>query len=161
MAIRVLGILQLYHMDITAFDIAMRFVGVKEAQGVASNPLILAMLRLDDSWPQGDHVPWCSAFVAFVAWLLELPRSRSLAARSWLQVGAPVAIADAKPGNDVVILSRGVDAPGAGVLSAPGHVGWYVGREGDQVLVLGGNQGDAVSVAPFPVARVLGVRRLA
>jgi hypothetical protein len=39
-------------------------------------------------------------------------------------------------------------------------VGWFAGVDKGQVLVLGGNQGDQVSVASFPVSRVLGVRRL-
>jgi hypothetical protein len=51
--------------------------------------------------------------------------------------------------------------PGPDVTAAPGHVGLFAGLEGTHVLVLGGNQSNGVSVARFPVARVLGVRRLA
>ncbi len=137
-------------MDITAYTLAQRFVGIKEVPGAASNPQVLAMLRLDGSWPQGDDVPWCSAFVNYIAWLLRLPRSKNLAARSWLNVGTPTNILDAVPGFDVVVLSRG----------AGGHVGFFAGRDGQFVQMLGGNQGDAVSVEPFPTSRILGVRRL-
>ena len=76
-------------MDITAYDLASRFIGIKEVRGSVSNPQILSMLRLDSSWPKGDEVPWCSAFVNYPAWLLRLPRSKSLRARSWLEVGTP------------------------------------------------------------------------
>lgn len=146
----------------TPFLIAQRFVGVKETPGVASTPLVLAMLQLDHSWPKGDDVAWCSAFVNFVAWLLGLPRSKGLAARSWLRVGEQVALRDAQVGFDVVVLKRGPDPqPGPEVLDAQGHVGFYAGRDGDHVLVLGGNQGNAVSIERFPASRVLGVRRLA
>jgi uncharacterized protein (TIGR02594 family) len=135
----------------TAFDLAQRFVGVKEVAGTASNPLVLAMLRLDDEWPQDDAVPWCSAFVNYVAWLLRLPRSKSLAARSWLDIGRVVALDEARVGFDVVILSR----------EGGGHVGWFAGLPTPTtVALLGGNQGDAVTVASFTRTRVLGVRRL-
>jgi uncharacterized protein (TIGR02594 family) len=129
------------------------------------------MLRLDNTWVEGDEIPWCSALVNYVCWLLRLPRSKSLAARSWLGVGFPIALEEARPGYDIVVLKRGgKDQPGPEVMAAPGHVGLFAGVEhparvfGDpdnrQVLVLGGNQADQVSVAPFHVERVLGVRRL-
>lgn len=134
----------------TAFDLAQRFVGIRETAGASSTPLVLAMLRLDNAWPEGDETPWCSAFANWVAWLLRLPRSKSLAARSWLAVGRPIPLEEAQAGFDVVVLERG----------AGGHVGFYAGHDAATVSVLGGNQGDAVSVASFPRARVLGVRRL-
>lgn len=151
-------------MTVTPFAIAQRFVGVRETAGTASNPLVLAMLRLDQAWPTDDAVPWCAAFLNFVCWLLRAPRSKSLAARSWLTVGQSIALADAVPGFDVVVLQRGSGKqPGPDVIQAPGHVGFFAGlsEDGKSVLLLGGNQGDAVSVAQFPIARVLGVRRLA
>lgn len=147
-------------IEITAFDIASRFIGVKEVAGTLSNPLILAMLRLDDAWPQADEVPWCSAYANFVCWLLRLPRSKSLAARSWLAVGEGIPLEDARVGFDVVVLTRG-DSP------LSGHVGFFAGWQTEnpalahqQVLILGGNQGDTVGVAPFPRSRVVSVRRL-
>lgn len=151
------------NIEVTPFGIAQRFVGVRETAGTASNPLVLAMLRLDQSWPTKDAVPWCSAFLNFVCWLLRAPRSKSLAARSWLGVGKAVALADAVAGFDVVVLKRGDGKqPGPEVIQAPWHVGLFAGLSPDkkQVLLLGGNQGDSVSVAAFPVARVLGVRRI-
>lgn len=149
-------------MTITAFSLAERFIGTKEAPGAASNPAVLAMLHLDGTWPKEDAVPWCSAFVNWIAWLLRLPRSKNLAARSWLAVGKPIAIEQAEVGFDVVVLKRGNGKqPGPEVTSgAAGHVGWFAGVEGDRVHVLGGNQGDAVTVQAFPVKDVLGVRRL-
>lgn len=63
-------------MNITAFDLAQRFIGIKEVPGSTSNPQVLAFLRLDNAWPDGDDVAWCSAFVNYIAWLLRLPRSK-------------------------------------------------------------------------------------
>jgi len=149
-------------LRVTAFDIASRYIGMAEVAGASrANPSVLAMLKLDNTWPQDDDVPWCSAFANHVAWLLRLPRSKSLRARSWLQVGMPITLAQAQPGFDVVILKRGGgNQPGPEVIDAPGHVGFYAGREGDSILVLGGNQSDAVNIGHFPSSRLLGVRRL-
>ena len=148
-------------ISVSAFDIAQRFVGTREVPGPTANPQILAMLRLDGSWPEDDTVPWCSAFVNYVAWLLRLPRSKNLRARSWLAVGRAVTITDAEPGFDVVILKRGSgNQPGPDDHTAPGHVGLYAGAEGNNILVLGGNQDDAVGVGRFPKSQLLGIRRL-
>jgi uncharacterized protein (TIGR02594 family) len=148
-------------VQITAFGLAQRFVGLREIQGPMSNAHVLAMLRLDSTWVTDDAVPWCSAFLNYIAWLLRVPRSKSLAARSWLKVGTPIPVRAARSDWDVVVLARGDgEQPGPDVFDAPGHVGFFAGLEPGQVLVLGGNQGDEVSVAPFPLGRVLGVRRL-
>lgn len=146
---------------LTLYDLAERWLGIREVAGVADHPLILGMLRLDQAWPTHDEVPWCSAFVNFLAWQLDLPRSRSLAARSWLTVGAPVSFAGAQRGFDVVVLRR-AGGPGPEVTDAPGHVGLFrgLGPASGQVYVLGGNQSNAVSVASFDARDVLGVRRL-
>lgn len=148
-------------LEISAFELAQRFVGIKEISGSQSNPYILAMLHLDQDWPEGDEVPWCSAFINYIAWLLRLPRSKNLAARSWLGVGMTVDLPDAEAGFDIVILKRGSgEQPGPEVLDAPGHVGFFAGHQGGNVLILGGNQNDTVSIAPFNAVRLLGIRRL-
>lgn len=132
------------------FEVARRFLGLREAPGVKSHPFILAALQLDAAWPQGDDVPWCSAFPNAINFLLGLPRSHSLAARSWLKVGTAVTIEEARAGFDIVVLERG----------AGGHVGYYAGHSHSAVMILGGNQGDAVSIAAFDRARILGIRRV-
>jgi uncharacterized protein (TIGR02594 family) len=148
-------------MEINMFLLAQRFIGVKETPGNLSNPQVLAMLRLDNTWPQGDDVAWCSAFTNYIAWLLRLPRSKDLRARSWLKVGLPINLNDAKAENDIVVIKRGgADQPGPDVMDAPGHVGIFAGLEGSTILLLGGNQGDEVNISGFPVERILGIRRL-
>ncbi len=149
-------------ITLTAYELASRFVGLKEVGGTVSEPQILAMLRLDQRWPEGDEVPWCSAFVNYVCWLLRLPRSKNLRARSWLCLGWPVPIGCADVGFDVVVLTRGggFEQPGPDVIDAPGHVGFYGGLDGDTVAVLGGNQSNAVNLSRYPVNRILGIRRI-
>lgn len=148
-------------IKVSAYDIAQRFVGIVEVPGSTANPQILAMLKLDQQWPGDDSVPWCSGFVNYVAWLLRLPRSKSLRARSWLTVGEVITLEDAEPGFDVVILKRGGgDQPGPDVIEAPGHVGFFAGVDGENVQLLGGNQSDSVRLSSYPKSRLLGVRRL-
>jgi uncharacterized protein (TIGR02594 family) len=140
-------------MHINPFLLAQRFIGIQEVPGTGDNPQLLAMLRLDDSWPEHDEVPWCSAFTNYICWLLRLPRSKRLNARSWLNVGMPIHLNEALVGFDVVILNRPPNPES-------GHVGFYAGHTKNHVFILGGNQGDSVNVRPFKLNRLLGVRRL-
>ena len=148
-------------MEVTAFDIAQRFTGTKEIEGSMDNPQLMAMLSLDNKWPEHDEVPWCSAFTNYVCWLLRLPRSKSLMARSWLNVGRSITINEAQVGFDVVILKRGKEPqPGSEETNAPGHVGFFAGHQGQYVQLLGGNQSDAVKVSRYTIDRIIGIRRL-
>lgn len=145
---------------VTHFDLAQRFVGIREVGGNVDNPQIMAMLNLDMAWPSSDEVPWCSAFANYVCWLARLPRSKDLRARSWLTIGKGVPLDEAEPG-DIIVLQRGAgDQPGPEVIDAPGHVGFYAGRFGEFIEVLGGNQSDTVKISRYPAKKLLGVRRL-
>lgn len=142
-------------MTVTAFALAQRFLGMREVPGALSNPAVLAMLQLAGKWPTDDATPWCSAFAYTIAWLLDLPRPDTrvaLAARSWHSdlVAPQVRLEHAVEGFDLVVLTRG----------AGGHVGFYAGHSGSVIQLLGGNQGDQVSIAAFDRARLLSVRRL-
>jgi uncharacterized protein (TIGR02594 family) len=146
----------------SAFKIASKFIGTHEIAGSVSNPQILAMLRLVDSTAGADEIAWCSAFINYIAWLLGLPMSKSLAARSWLKVGTVITLDQAQVDCDIVILSRGFgEQPGPEVIAAPGHVGFYAGMKDGMVLLLAGNQGNSISIQPFNQAHILGVRRIA
>ena len=147
-------------MNITAYQLAQRFIGIKEVDGPVSNPQILSMLKLDSKWPKDDAVPWCSAFVNYIAWLLRLPRSKSLRARSWLEVGEPIDLENAKLAFDVVIIKRKVDDPGPEVIKYQGHVGFFGGSDGWNIHILGGNQSNSVTLNQYDANRLLGIRRL-
>lgn len=138
----------------TAFEHAQRYVGeITELTGNDHHPLIQwwhSLCALGTNQP--DETPWCSSFINGICWDLRLPRSKSAMARSWLKVGMPIDLADAVPGYDVVVLERGA--------FPQGHVGFYAGREPQAVYVLGGNQGNAITVQAFPIEKVIGVRRL-
>lgn len=149
----------------TAFELAGRFLGTKEIPGELSNPLITWWHSLCGEGPATpDEVPWCSAAVNGIAFILGLPRSGSAAARSWLAVGKMVSLSEAEAANDVVVIYRGSGPqPGPEVLSAPGHVGLFGGFDpaSGKVLIRGGNQGDAFTDSWFDADRILGIRRLA
>lgn len=151
-------------VSISPLELAERYSGIRELAGGKDHPLIQWWLSLcfDGNLDLPDETPWCSAFVNGVAWELRLPRSKSAAARSWLTVGTVVNPLYAVAGADVVILKRGAGVqPGPEVTSgAPGHVGFYVGSDGRDIMVRGGNQSNSVSVARFPADSVLGVRRI-
>lgn len=106
---------------------------------------------------QFDSTPWCSAFVNHCMQRVKLPSTRSLAARSWLRYGETVPRADLAFG-DIVILYRGIKL-GPQVINAPGHVGFAHRWDATSIWLAGGNQGDKVSIRPYPWSRVIGLRR--
>lgn len=147
------------------FDFAQRMVGeVRELPGEQHAPFIQWCFECCNYGPDTpDEVPWCSAFANRMAWWARAPRSKSAAARSWLTVGKAIAVREATPGWDIVVLKRGNGAqPGPEVIKAPGHVGFFAGYDVQEriVYVLGGNQNDGVTVQGFAETRILGVRRL-
>ena len=145
----------------TAFELASRYRGeITELPEDQQHPLIQWWHMLCQLGPdQPDEVPWCSSFVNGIAWELRLPRSKSARARSWLDVGVSVPLAEAQAAYDVVVLKRGINP-------AAGHVGFFAGTERNaagelRIRVLGGNHGNGISIASFSAELLLGVRRLA
>lgn len=137
---------------ITLFETAQRHIGLKEKEGKADHPLIRFWFSLCTIGEMPDSVPWCSAFVNGMCWLHRRDRSKSAAARSWLDHGMSVDHEDAQPG-DIVILKRGRNPKS-------GHVGFFAGWDGSMVRLVSGNHRDAVTIAPFAKSRILGIRRV-
>ncbi len=124
-------------------------LGVREAAGAATKPAITAYFReAGHSEVRNDATPWCAAFAGAMLKRSGVPGSGSLMARSYLTWGEPLEVARA---GAVTVLSRGDDP-------AAGHVGFLIGATASSVVLLGGNQGDAVSVQAFAAGRVLGYR---
>lgn len=125
-------------------------LGVREFPDPGENPRIVEYLKVVGLGPD-DETSWCSAFVAWCHQQAQVPIPHVTgAARSWLKWGQSVG--EPRVG-DVAVLWRGSRS------SWQGHVGLWVGGGGGAAILLGGNQGDAVSVAPFSTQRVLGYRR--
>jgi putative chitinase len=137
----------------TYFELAQKDLGLSEIVGADDNPKIVAMFKdVGHSWVDNDETAWCAAAVG--SWLERsgIKSTGLLNARSYLEWGDKVELADARPG-DVVIFSRG-DPNGW-----QGHVALFVEKTSSTIKVLGGNQGNKVSFKNYAVDRLLGVRR--
>lgn len=131
------------------FLYALGEVGETERPGANTNPRIAEYLRSTTVPSVEDETPWCSAFCN---WCIEKAGSvgtKSAAARSWLTWGKSTA---APSYGSVVVLWR--DDP----RSAFGHVGYFVRKDLRRVWLLGGNQGNSVSIMSYPLDRVLSYR---
>jgi len=152
-------------MQITAYDLAKRYEGIKEIPGMEDHPLILwwhSLVSINQATKEEtDEIPWCSSFINGICWELDLPRTETARARHWLMQGIAVNLEEAKRGFDVVIFKRGKEPqPEATVVNAPGHVAFYHSHTSEYVQVLGGNQSNEVKHSSYATSRVLGVRRL-
>lgn len=135
-------------------------IGVREMPGAANSPRVLEYLSACKGprrMLQLDSTAWCSAFANWTLARCSIAGTGSLAARSWLLYGDRIEQRAARYG-DLVVFWRGLPIP-AGVINAPGHVGFLDRIVGNQVWTLGGNQGDCVSVAARPLRELLAFRR--
>lgn len=126
---------------------AKKYIGLKEIHGDQDNPKIVEFWkRIKMSGVKDDETPWCAAFVGGILETCGISSTRSGLARSYENWG--VALKRPVPGCVVVFKRDG-----------GGHVGFVVGKDKvGNILVLGGNQGDAVNVKSFSVARVTAYR---
>lgn len=110
--------------------IARQEIGVHENSAPGQdNPRILEYL--ESTTYDGrltDEVPWCSAFVNWCVTKAGLQGTNSASASSWLNWG------------------QKLDQPRLGCITVFNHhVGFYAGAAGDRLLLLGGNQSNAVN----------------
>jgi uncharacterized protein (TIGR02594 family) len=133
---------------------ALKLLGVAEIVGRGSNRTILAWrdelnaAGVTIAGYSDDDVPWCGLFAAIVAHRAgKAVPAAPLWARNWTKFGE-VAV-DAALG-DVLVFER----PGGG-----GHVGFYVAEDDEAFHVLGGNQGNRVSITRIAKARCIAHRR--
>ncbi|HCT9735853.1 TPA: TIGR02594 family protein [Morganella morganii] len=91
-------------------------------------------------------VPWCAGFVNACLERAGIRSTRSDSSRSYLSFGDAL---KAPAYGCIVTFSR----------AGGGHVGFVVGKtESGQLMVLGGNQSDAVNIKAFGADRVTGYR---
>lgn len=168
-----------------AADIALNWshLGIVERAGDASHPFVqTALWRVGMGLDASDEIAWCSGMVTLLMETIGIAPSTSIklgpgrlvgkaAARSWLRWGREVPREDWRRGDVCVFKRGGGDQPGKDVLDALGHVAIFLellaggagaaGVSGPMVRVVGGNQKNQITVADFPLAQLLDVRRAA
>lgn len=132
-------------------DEALRLYGIAEVPGAANNPSIMAWAKElggDVARQYGaDSVPWCGLFAGIVAKRAGKPLPVTpLWALSWATFG----VDSPSPGlGDILVFKR----------AGGGHVGFYVAEDATTFHVLGGNQGDKVSIIRIARDRLYASRR--
>lgn len=128
--------------------IARGHIGVREIPGPRHSPTIMGWLRRLGSWIKDDETAWCGTFVAAVMQEAGLPVPKyHMRARAWADWGANLRESVVAPGAVLVFAREG-----------GGHVGFYVGEDPAAYHVLGGNQGNAVSIVRISKARCIAIR---
>lgn len=130
---------------------ARAYIGMREIPGSKHEPGILKFWQAIKAPFRDDETSWCGAFVGGVLAEAGLPIvSGGAAARAWLKIDKKL---EKPAAGCVVVFWRGSPSGWSG------HVGFVVGKDkAGNIMVLGGNQSDAVNIKPFATARVLGYR---
>ena len=126
---------------------ARLYIGVREVPGPKNSTVIAGWLTKLKAWWSDDATPWCGTFAATCLTDAGLtPPKDWYRAMAWLTL--PVSLSRPAYGCIVVFTRQG-----------GGHVGFVVGKDkAGNLMVLGGNQGDAVNIKPFAVSRAAGYR---
>ena len=135
------------HPVLPWIQIARAYLGVAEIPGVKTSSVIAVWLRKLKAWWADDETPWCGTFVAYclseAGFVVPKYWMRALA---WAEWGRPLLVPRV---GAVAVFSR----------TGGGHVGFVVGIDkAGNVMVLGGNQANKVSIAAFDGERVLAYR---
>jgi len=128
---------------------ARQEIGVTEIAGRQHSKRILSYWELAKLPFRDDETPWCSGYVSAMLEDCGIKSTRSGMARSYEKWGQPCG---AIPGA-VAVFWRGSRSSGFG------HVGFLTGKDQHgNLMILGGNQGDAVNIKPFSTSRLVGYR---
>ena len=128
---------------------AVELYGVTETVGAINNPVIMGWakeLGLEKVYT-ADSIPWCGLYAAIIMHRAGRPVvDQPLWALNWNKFGVRVTTPML---GDILTFTR----------KSGGHVGLYVGEDTTAYHVLGGNQGDKVSVARIAKTRLSQARR--
>lgn len=133
-------------------DYARDDLGTKEWRSGHNPKVVRYFSDVGHDWVKDDETAWCAAFVGAMLKKAGIPHTGKLNARSYLDWGDPVTIDDAREG-DVVVFPRGNPN------GWRGHVGFVVAMHDHTIEVIGGNQSDKVTIATYPIGKILGIRR--
>jgi uncharacterized protein (TIGR02594 family) len=124
-----------------------KLIGISEIKGPQHNPEILQMWKdIKRGGIKDDETPWCAAFVGAMLERVGIKSSRFESAKSYLDWGTKLEV---PVYGCIAVFTR----------EGGGHVGFVVGQTGNgDLLILGGNQSDAVNIKAFKRDRVSGYR---
>lgn len=133
-------------------DFAQTQIGVTEIPGANDNEVIVNYAKMSGfKWVNDDETPWCSIFANFCAMKCGYERTFSAAARSWLNIGETI---EQPIEGCIAVFKRGAS-------NWQGHVGFFFGRHPNgNLLILGGNQDNSVSIKEMPMSKLLGFVKL-
>lgn len=135
------------------FEVAKSLIGTREIVGPKHNLTILGWAKRLGAKLLGitvtdDETPWCGTFAAHCISEAGLtPAPIAVRASSWATWGSNLRADRLAPGAVLVFARAG-----------GGHVGFYVGEDATTYHVLGGNQGNAVSITRIEKTRCVARR---
>jgi len=133
----------------SAISVAKTFLGKSEGQDAEALSSFFKKSAGQNLNPA--DTAWCAAFVNAALGASGQKGTGTLLARDFLKFGAET---NEPSEGDIVVLTRG-DRNGW-----QGHVGFYAGKSANgNIRILGGNQGNKVSVQEYSADRVLGYRK--
>lgn len=126
---------------------AEKHIGLTEIPGARHNSEILQMWKdIKRGGIKDDETAWCAAFTGAMLERVGIRSSRFESAKSYLNWGVKL---EAPVAGCIAVFTR----------TGGGHVGFVVGKDiKGNLLVLGGNQSNAVNVRAFTPDRVSGYR---
>lgn len=124
-------------------QVAKSYIGTQEVVGYKHNPIILGWWKRLGLPFTDDETPWCAGFVGGVLEECQLKSTRSGLALSYANYG-------------VRLSGPAVGAIASMKRNGGGHVGIVAGKnKKGQILLVGGNQSNAVNVKAFPAERII------
>lgn len=132
---------------------ALTYLGLTEIKGSQNAPEIVQFWKdIKLGGIKDDETSWCAAFVGAMLEDVGIQSTRSASARSYDTLDWGIKQAAPAVGSIVIFWRDDIN----GIY---GHVGFVAGRDqSNNLMVVGGNQGDMVCVKPFSTGRVLSYR---
>jgi uncharacterized protein (TIGR02594 family) len=120
-------------------------MGQAEVPGAGANQQIIAYHARTSLSAKSDETPWCASFVSWALEMADMISAHSARAMDYAGWGRELR----QPAIGCIVVLRRVGG---------GHVGFWMGERDGKVLVLGGNQGNRVSIAPYKLDDVVAYR---
>lgn len=139
--------------ELSWIKLAREQIGTEEVKGSKHNPKIIGWLKElgqfnneARSWWFNDEEPWCGVFLGWI-----MGKAGRYVVREWYRAkewASPhLTKLDAPAYGCVAVLDR----------AGGGHVAFVVGEDArSNIMLLGGNQSDAVNIKPFARSRITG-----